>query len=223
MINFILDLLFPIHCLGCDQEEQTSFICPTCFEQMPLNKKTPLKFNVQDNLTGLIATSYYNHPLIKQSVYRYKYDFIKNLSKPLGQLMAKRLIEFYNIFDKNDLLLLPVPLHKKRLRWRGFNQAELLAIEIGQQLNIPVINDILIRSKHNSPQVNIKSSQQRKENIKQAFSLNNGSPQINNFGTAPVFILIDDICTTGSTLKECAKALKPLKPKEIWGLVIANG
>ncbi len=218
MINFILDLLFPIHCLGCGKENCQGFICPICFKQIPLNKKLPLKFNDKGNLTGLIVASYYNYPLVKQAVHRYKYDFIKDLSKPLGQLMVKRLNRFSDFLDKDNSILIPVPLHKKRLRWRGFNQAELLAIEIGKQLDIPVVNDLLARTKYSIPQVKIKTSSERQQNIKQAFTLRS-EPRFSD----KTIILIDDIATTGATLKECAKALKPLKPKEIWGLVIARG
>jgi len=226
MIKFILDLLFPIHCLGCNQEIQNFFICPVCFEKIPLDKKALLKFDSKSDLTYLITTSYYNYPLIKQAVYKYKYDFVKDLSKPLGQLMVNRLnfinktnTEEFPLLSK-DALLIPVPLHKKRLRWRGFNQAELLAVEIGKQLNIPVVNDLLIRTKYAAPQVKIKTPSERQQNIKHAFALSsNQRPQFTN----KTLILIDDICTTGATLKECAKILKTLKPKEIWGLIIARG
>jgi len=214
--KIILDLFFPINCLGCGQEAPHhspeasggGFICHTCFEQMPLNRETPFGFNRDSALTGLMIASHYEHPLVKQAIHRYKYDFVKDLSEPLGLLMIKKLIQTKiqgltlqvdlrfdlgsrdlfevplkrsnlksrlkgrtlikksNLELNPNIILIPVPLHKKRLRWRGFNQAELLALEISQHLNIPIANNILIRTKHNLPQVNIKSSQERKENIK---------------------------------------------------------
>lgn len=206
MWKTILDLFFPINCLGCGQEEQ--FICPSCFKKIPLNKKSPLK--------RLIIASDYQYPLIKQAIHRYKYDFVKDLAEPLGQLMVKVIRERF--FE--NALLIPVPLHKKRLRWRGFNQAELLSLEISRNLDIPMVNDILIRTKHNLPQVNIKNSQERKENIKRAFQL---SPRPSLNIRNKTIILVDDVCTTGATLEECAKVLKRLKPKQIWGLVVARG
>ena len=88
MWKTILDLFFPINCLGCGQEGQ--FICPSCFKKIPLNKKLPLKF--QDSaLIGLVIASDYDYPLVKQTIRRYKYDFIKDLSEPLGELMIKKL------------------------------------------------------------------------------------------------------------------------------------
>ena len=250
MWKTVLDLLFPIHCLGCGQETQhystktngSRFICFGCFKKIPLNTKPPLKFNQSTALDILIIASYYKHPLVKQAILRYKYDFIKDLAKPLGQLMTNRLKAILK--QNTNIFLIPVPLHQKRLAWRGFNQAELLALEIGQKLNIKVANNILQRIKHGLPQTNIKSSQTRKENIKQAFSLEPkevwhkqartlrrrrkvplNRPDLclsNNFKNKTI-ILIDDISTTGATLEECARALKPLQPKQIWGLVIAKG
>jgi len=250
MKKFILDLLFPINCLGCGQEGQ--FICPACFEQMPLNRKRPFKFS-SSVLTDLIIASDYDYPLVKQAIHRYKYDFVKDLAEPLGQLMVNRLNTILNAskVSWDSTLLIPVPLHKKRLRWRGFNQAELLAQKISQESKIPLVNNFLIRTKYSLPQMAIKSSQERKENIKHAFQL---SPQL-RITTRTVleiprsceartwskglslsdtvlnlsnlknktFILVDDVCTTEATLEECAKALKRLKPKQIWGLVVARG
>ena len=102
----------------------------------------------------------------------------------------------------------------------GFHQSELLAEEIEKELDIPVINNILIRNKHTLPQVKLENSKQRKENIEQAFQIN---PNFKNNLENKTLILIDDVSTTGATLKECTKALKPLNPKKIIGLVVAQG
>jgi competence protein ComFC len=219
MINLLINLLFPVYCLGCGKETHREFICPTCFSQIPLSKKPPLKLNSGSGLTGLVAASYYAHPLIKKAIHNYKYDFIKDLAEPLGCLLVQRINVLSDFIIQRNSILIPVPLHKKRLRWRGFNQSELLALEISRQLNIPIVNNLIVRKKYNLPQAQIQNARQRKQNIKNAFMLNKGqSLKLRPF-TA---ILIDDIATTGATLGECARVLKPLKPKEIWGLVIAR-
>ena len=222
MWKTILDLLFPIQCLGCGKEG--NFICYSCFKKLPLNTKK--------SKNNLLIASYYKNLLIKQLIHKYKYDFIKDLAKPLGLLMVKKLQsqevrpQKVGTFSKkvplfrSDLYLVPVPLHKKRLKWRGFNQAELLAQEISKKINIPVINNLLIRIKHTLPQMKIQDAKQRKKNMNQAFALN---PNFNNNLENKNIILIDDISTTGSTMKECTQVLKPLKPKNILGLVIAKG
>ncbi len=291
MWKTILDLFFPINCLGCGREGQ--FICPACLRKIPLNQKTLFRFNQAWPLTGLIAAGDYSHPLIKEAIHRHKYDLVKDLAGPLGGLMTKKLtstkefaflkqrvaIEAQSpkatvrkgdpLFQKmslKNIVLIPIPLHPKRLRWRGFNQAELLAQVVSQQLGIPLAENVLRRVKYRLPQMAIKSSQQRKDNIKGAFELtergrasrfqvkgvHQDSTKGCSFGLRPLrskghirkgdpwqdrvrktyppkalknktIILIDDVATTGATLTECARVLKPLRPKEIWGLVIAHG
>ncbi len=208
MKKFILDLLFPIHCLGCSKEGE--FFCPDCCQKIPLNQK-PLRKN-------LIVAADYKNPLVRELIHQFKYNFIKDLAQPLGQIMSSRLRAVLTISE--NTFLIPVPLHPKRLRWRGFNQTDLLSQEISQQLNIPAINNLLIRKKYALPQVKIANARQRKQNIKDAFQIN--SDFIQNLKDKTI-ILIDDISTTGATLEQCSQALKPLKPKEIWKLVLARG
>lgn len=222
MKKFIMDLIFPIYCLGCHREKD--FICPVCFNQIPLTIEPFIK--IGDSNLKLIIVSNYDYPLLKKAIHHYKYDFIKDLSKPLSQLIIKKIADGNTIIKKpyNNFILIPVPLHIKRLKWRGFNQSELLAREISQKLDIPFNNEIITRLKHTSPQMQIKGAQKRKDNIANAFCvshklLNSLTPIIEN----KTVILIDDICTTGVTLEECAKALKPLNPKNIWALVLARG
>ncbi|MBU1292400.1 hypothetical protein KKH07_02935 [Patescibacteria group bacterium] len=252
MWKTILDIIFPIHCLGCGQEG--NFVCLSCFKKIPLNIEKPRN--------NLLIASYYKNPLIKNIIHRYKYDFIKDLAKPLSLLMIKKLkseIESLEVRPESlevrprvsDLVLIPIPLHKKRLRWRGFNQSELLANEIGQQLNIPVANNILIRTKDTLPQARIRNTKQRKENINKAFTLpekvqevghyfvrtsaevrqKKVRPLISRFSfyrpdlglSNKTIILVDDISTTGATLKQAVQALQPLQTKQIWKLVVARG
>ena len=211
MKKFILATLFPIQCLACGSEGK--FICPSCLEQIPLNSEPS-------------AATNYENPLIKKAIHHYKYNFVQELSIPLGALMAKKLNSWgqspnLGAAPKNCILV-PVPLHKKRLRWRGFNQSELLAQEISKQLNIPVASDILIRTKNTQPQAKIENPAQRKANLQNAFALRHWGQSLPR-GLSPItIILVDDIATTGATLQECAKALAPLKPKSIQALVLAR-
>lgn len=232
--DFILDLLFPKFCLGCQKEG--FYICHQCFEKIEINKfsncficgKRTSDNQVCQNcqrktkLTGLLIASDWENLLLRQIIYEYKYRFIKDLSKPLGQIMINYLKSHQLINSStNQIILIPIPLHSRRFVWRGFNQAELLAQEVGKYFNLSVRTDILKRTRHTLPQMDIKEQKERQENISQAFSWN---PDFNQeIIKNKIIILIDDVCTTGSTLEECAKIFKPLKPKEIWGLVIARG
>lgn len=220
-MQLILDLFFPVHCLGCHRENQSNkkhkeFICVDCFKRIPLNKKSP-KLNQPSHLTDLLIVSDYEHLLLKQVIHRYKYDFIKELSIPLGRLMTQKLKNRNDIIS--NAVLVPVPLFRKRLRWRGFNQSELLASEISQKLNIPLRTDLIKRIKNTPPQAQIKNSLQRKANIKGIFQICHKTE--NNIKNR-ILILVDDVCTTGATLEECAKVIESLKPKSVIGLVLAR-
>jgi ComF family protein len=118
----------------------------------------------------------------------------------------------------NNKIIIPVPLHVKRFRWRGFNQSELLADSIALHFKLPVEKTVLVRQKNNIPQVEVKDRKDRIENIKDAFICSS-----NEKVKDKTVILIDDVATTSATLGECAKALKSAGAKEVWGVVVARG
>ena len=232
LTNWLLDTIFPKFCLNCNKEGQ--YICPDCFNRIKTNtfpvcykcEKRSLysitcdKCKQKASLDGIIIANSWEDELLRQIIYEFKYRFIKDLCKTLGQTLINYVKKDYKTLINNNTILAFVPLHKKRQIWRGFNQAELLAREVAGSLNLPLTN-LLQRTRNTNPQAEIKSQDKRKNNINQAFILNNNVnlPSFKN----KTIILIDDICTTGATLEECAKALKSLKPKEIWGLVLARG
>lgn len=166
--------------------------------------------------------------LVKKAVHVFKYRFVKDLSKPLAKLMAEQLKNRQIIKKEkpipfgpdieNDKIVIPVPLHPKRLRWRGFNQAELLAKNLADYFELPLENYILIRKRNNIPQVEIKDRRERMENIKGAFDCAMPEAVKNK-----KVILVDDVCTTSATLSECAKVLKKSGAREVWGAVVARG
>ena len=120
-------------------------------------------------------------------------------------------------------IIIPVPLHSRRLRWRGFNQSELLAKHISEKITpgfpIPVVSDLLQRSRYTHPQMEIKNQSKRKKNIENAFKI----PK-NKLGLVKSkrILLVDDITTTGATIFECAKTLKKSGAHEVFAVVIAR-
>lgn len=235
----ILDILFPKYCLGCNKE--AFYLCPTCLDKIPAQKsitcficgrRSPTGESCQNcrhknrfSLNGLLVASDWNSSLLRQVIYEYKYHFIKELSKPLSEIMIK-FLETYALrnLKTDEIILIPVPLHPRRFLWRGFNQAEILAQKIGGYFDLTTANNILTRPRHTFPQADIKDQKERKINVKSAFALSKKHTRKNSdFLKNKVIILVDDVCTTASTLEECARALKPLKPKKIWGLVVARG
>lgn len=117
----------------------------------------------------------------------------------------------------SDYILTVVPLHPSRLRWRGFNQAEILGRIIAEKLKIKFIPNLLIRKKPTRPQVELKGKA-RRENITDAFSL---VPNI-LISQYPKILLFDDVWTTGATLRVCGNILKRAGAKTVWGLTLAR-
>jgi len=159
--------------------------------------------------------------ILAKIVHLYKYRFIEDLHVPLGKIMVKRI--FQSNLPIPDAII-PVPLHPRRLRWRGFNQSELLANHISNNLvanfTIPIKKDWLLRKRFTQPQMKIKKYSERLDNLQGAFTLNPKTPIQNLQGKT--LLLIDDIATTGATLFECAKILKASGAKKVFSVVIAR-
>lgn len=252
--NFLLDLIFPRFCLGCKKElnlKQASFICGACLNNIILNGVQCHVCGLRNNsgacrhcrkktfLSGLFAAGKYQDPILREAIHQFKYQSAESLKKPLTELLVKYLKK-ENLIEKLQLLearfptsavLTPIPLTWRRKLSRGFNQSELLTLEMSKYLNLPVIN-LLKRKKFSAPQAKISDWQERKENISGAFTINT-NPKIipfiddrqlmGQFGNIKKVILIDDVSTSGATLEEAARVLKQSGVKEIYGLVVAKG
>ena len=239
--NFILDTLFPINCLSCNKDgawlcneclkniELLSFqVCPKCedtvteFGQLCRNCKT------STDLDALVVALKYQDHHIDKFVHLYKYRFVKDLHIPLGKILVEAILN--SGLPMPDIIV-PVPLHKRRLRWRGFNQSELLANYVSQNLTpgfeIPVFPNLLTRHKYTPPQMKIGKYADRQKNMQDAFAFNQQSKdfqQLQHTGLCEKYnvLLIDDIATTGSTFFECARILKQNGAKKVFGAVIAR-
>ncbi len=232
--NFLLDLFFPKKCLNCGKNG--AYICNSCLDKIEIipNNKCPFcnrpvpntficeKCREKHFLDRLIWATPYSNPLIKELIRVFKYHFIKELAKPLSKLLIKSLENISNI------VIVPIPLHERRLKERDFNQAELLAKEIAEHYSLPLETGVLKRKRAVTPQAQIKDHKTRKTNIKGIFEID---PKFTkkcldkkqNLLKDKTIILIDDVITTGATLSEAAKVLKCAGAKEIWGLVVAKG
>jgi ComF family protein len=179
-------------------------ICQQCLTHSPLK--------------NIFIVSFYNEKILKQAIHVFKYNNIRDLAKPLGKIIINFLYQSKLNFLFNDsYFLIPISLHRKRLFERGFNQSELLTREIAQEFKISILNNVLKRKHNTQSQTKLKEKERRK-NIKNAFICL--QPEIIKNKN---IILFDDILTTGSTLKEAARALKKAGAKTITGLVLAKG
>ena len=210
--RFFLDLLFPRTCFGCKKEQ--TYLCQDC-ESILEVFYTHQRFK-NPELNDLYFAVSYEKPLVKRLITQFKYQpFIKDLSQNLSQLITNhfQLIEFNN-HEFKDFLIVPVPLYIKRLKWRGFNQAQELAKHLSEFFGIPLINDVLIKNKQTKLQVEI-SKEEARQNIINAFQCIN-EERIQNRN----ILLVDDIYITGSTITECARILKNSGAEKVIGAVI---
>jgi len=211
--KIFLDLFFPKKCLGCGKSD--TYLCTDCFKQIQI---TPIVERPKDvYLDRIISATNYANPLIRELIKSFKYYYVQELSEPLSQLLIRVLENFDTSFKIFNFIIIPIPLHEHRLRYRGFNQAELLAKQVANHFNLPIRTNILKRIVPTGPQANIKDINKRKNNIKDVFNI------IPNAVEGKNILLIDDVCTTGATLVEAARILKSNGAKEIWALVVAKG
>ena len=151
------------------------------------------------------AALFYYHPHSEtaQIVYRLKYSNRPDIGEDMGRIMAQEMLRSDFLSDID--VLLPVPLSRKRLRQRGYNQSEKLAIGISDITRLPVVTKALRRKQFRQSQTTL-NRWQRQENVADTFQLVDDSLLHNKH-----VLLIDDICTTGATLIACANALQDIK------------
>jgi ComF family protein len=231
--NAIIDLLFPPHCVAC--HSPGVWLCTTCSSQietihppvcprcgLPTEsaraakgstavcercKRLPLQ------LDGLRGYAFHGGPL-RQAIHQFKYKDLRSLASPLGRLMSDGWAALAPADLKVDALV-PVPLHPTRQRKRGYNQATLLAIEVGARLERPVVQDVLVRTKATAPQVDL-GAQERLANVRDAFRCTGAGL------SGKHVMLIDDVCTTGSTLESACAALREAGALSVWAYTLAR-
>lgn len=199
-LMFLLDLLYPVRCGGCEEAGQGVW-CETCDARVqrlyaPLQTQ-PLALPPPRDAAAIDVTSAarYLSPL-REAIHVFKYGGVPALAEPLSRMM----IETWRRANLQADVIVPVPLHSRRRRERGYNQSELLAKQLGRCLGVPVEPRALRRVRYTSQQARLDASA-RKLNVQGAFvaqrSLSNGKH----------IVLVDDVFTTGATMGECAAAL----------------
>lgn len=149
---------------------------------------------------------------MREAVHQLKY---RNL-RAIAPLLAHLLRGYLNESPLPGEIIVPVPLHQKRLRERGYNQSFLLARELGKRRGLPVIPDCLIRLRHVLPQARTANVAERRQNVAGAFACRDERLR------GKAVLLIDDVATSGATLDACAAALKEAGAVSVWGLVLAR-
>lgn len=214
MLTWFLTLLFPPRCVKC--RKIGAWLCYQCDQSFT---KTISFVSSHYSIPGvdecIVACRDSSHT-IASFLYAWKYRRWLGAGQRLQQILAKAF--FHSIQTTENIVCVPVPLHKKKLATRGFNQAEILLIEL-QQWSVAVL-PLLLRKKATITQVGL-SKANRKQNLKEAFVLDlNIADQINLEDT---LILIDDVVTSGATLSECAQVLRQHGFHHIVALVLHRG
>jgi len=220
----MIDFFFPRRCVGCGKIGD--FLCIGCRQKLPRllwpfcqKCGKPESSGVlcsacwgQKNEIDGIRSAFRFDGAVRQAVHELKYRNLKAISGCLAILMANYLQD-KPVYGE---VLVPVPLHPRRLRERGYNQSSLLAGKLGKFIALPMIDDSLYRLKDNLPQARTATIEERRNNVKRAFACRNEG--LNGKSV----ILIDDVCTSGATLEACATALKAVGAVSVWGLTLAR-
>lgn len=172
-------------------------------------------------LDGMIVAAEWEDKILQEAIHKYKYNFVQGLAEPLSKILIQKIKrpEQLALWQGQKIILVPVPLHKKRYRWRGFNQAELLTEKVGEYFHWEINRDFVARVRYTKPQAKLKK-EEREQNIIGAFGVNMLTAEQ---PVEKIVILVDDVLTTGATMDECAKSLKQKGIKTVWGLAIARG
>jgi ComF family protein len=210
LINDFAELFFPEICLSCENRliSQEKYMCISCWHDLPLTRfhLNPENNKVAQLFWGRLKTeyaaawfSYKKGSHYQQLIHNIKYKGLKELGFEAGSRYGFELAESPE-FNSADIVI-PVPLHIKKQKKRGFNQSEWIANGIASGLKKPVIPDNLYRQIHTNTQTR-KNRFERWQNVEGIFDVRNPAEFEGKH-----LLLVDDVITTGSTLEACANPL----------------
>ena len=235
MTNFFLDILFPKKCIGCNKLGsyfcsdcvssilQTDLVCPKC-EKLAVGGQTHPICQRKFGLDGLWSLALYKNPL-KKAIQKLKYE--PALVRDFAPVLVNILIEYWVKYQpflldliKKDQgkgwVVIPVPLYWFKENKRGYNQSALIGQLLSKNLGLNYY-EALKRIRYTKPQVKLKGKD-RYQNIRGVFAIASSIP----ISQYPNILLIDDVWTTGSTLRECCYVLKRAGAKTVWALTLAR-
>lgn len=235
MVSFIKDCLFPIFCLGCDQEgvwwcescrgksfNGGEFYCPVCHLKNS-NGKNCFNCQAASSLEAVVAFfNYQNNKAVSELIKTFKYNLATDINNLWFQIMTELVSIIWQAGNLpiQDVAVVPVPLHSRRRRERGFNQAQLIAQNIFEVLkkdhpDIRLDDFSLQRIKFTKQQAKLNRAE-RLSNLNGAFVCQGDITLPKNI------ILVDDVFTSGATMQECARVLKFAGAQKVYGLVMAR-
>lgn len=210
LLSALSELLYPPKCAFCGEllPKGEREICSSCRKKLPYHRNGERKAD----FVPLIAAPLYYEGTVRESLHRYKFGGRTAAAVGYAELMSEEVIR---LLDGKFDVLSYVPLHRKRKRERGYDQALLLAEELGKQIGMEP-KTLLVKLRNAPPQSGTGDASARRANISGCYGVLPGAEI-----QGKRILLVDDILTTGATLSECARILKLNGAEEVCGAVVA--
>lgn len=206
-----MDLFYPRFCYGCGKMGE--FLCDNCYGQLDFLMGDVTQKFALTSLDRTQALLKYE-PLVAKMIHQYKYKGVRDLGVTFGYW----LYQFLPLPACDAVTY--IPIHKKRLAERGYNQAKIIAVELAKRLKVPCL-PLLKRTIHREKQALSKNAQERQKKAAKIFA---SQGEKNNWPVKfPRIILVDDVVTTGATMNEAARILKEAGFAKVYGVALAHG
>lgn len=231
LFDSVVDFMFPRECVACGKRGSSwcdecvanmmvypGYFCPGCFKPSVEGQRHE-DCRSKTQLDGLVTALDWEHDVVREAIHGLKYDGVKSFVKPFANLLLKKVQTsplLFQLLSSADALV-PVPLHKKRLLWRTYNQSELVARELSAFVPGEVRMDV-VRKRTNSKTQTKLAGRKRFDNIRDTFEIIPGADV-----RGGRFVVFDDVVTSGATMNEIARILKEGGASAVWGLAVTRG
>ncbi|MEK7464759.1 MAG: ComF family protein, partial [Patescibacteria group bacterium] len=225
LINNLLNILFPPLCVSCKKHAKENFLCEDCFDSIDVTsgffcpkcrRRTPQPDRNchPEEKFALAAITDFKNRRVSDVIHALKYERVRSLMAPISKIMDVYLEKITKSEGFEGFTIIPIPMHSSKKRVRGFNQAELISSVLSDKLGLPVWNKLL-KSKDTKSQTETKNYNERESNIKGCFVVKNPE-EISKKN----ILLVDDVFTSGATMREAVRVLKDAGVKRVMAFVL---
>ena len=212
--KIIINVLFPEKCIGCQQNN--NIFCQNCL--IKIEKSRPIEEK------NIFAVFDYRNSTIRKAIWELKYHKNRHLGNILGEVLYESMIEevweIREFSDNKKIIIIPVPISRVKIFKRGYNQSLIIALGFckkDKEKIFKIEENIIFKKNETKPQAKITNRKQRLSNVKNSFGIKN-----ENYVKNRTIIVIDDVVTTGATIKEIMKILKKAGASKIFGFALAH-